>query len=671
MEDRAAPPEANFADAGLRESGMGAVASDDDHSSGTSSAGNESDGFSYFDDSVKEFLCLLRANDKATDEIDFIALSESKWDLLEEDCLTETQIEQEVNGDIVEIFEALAHNTVVRKVNLGFYLNSAECRISHIGAEAIAQALSSNQTILELTLSANGMKRTQMHTVLRGLRRNANNTRVRKLRIEGHFMDDIMGQDAPSAFLLRNEMRVLSELLSENSSIEELELVYNAVEWESCCPILCDALTRNSTIKILNVLDNHFLDASESRRLCAAASDETAVKVRANTSPGLPDLVRHSKNLDELHVRFIRELDNNYWRELIAAFKENSSVRDVSFFNSSNVEEGTYDDHLPLVLDAMSNQIERVGFKDILMGDKGLRAICKALSRSNSIRELDLMNCSKDGKPITQFGVEALLSLLRECKTFVSVKLRVDRSGFNYYRLGDEAALAIARAVMVRRGNTKEICLKRCGIGDEGAAALCRLLDVEHAQIEALDLGGNAFGFSVCAEFAKRLCRNEHLQSLDLAGAREGANGASQTKLHILFFDSLKSNRTLRCLSLPFGASEYTTAEKMRQYRAFRDLLQVNHTVNDISCLSSIDDVRHLGLLMSKANQKPPILASTMKHAPFPAYLLKDMSGGKFANALARADNVAGIDGVFSMLRQVSGDAIDAGSDQKRRGREE
>lgn len=72
-------------------------------------------------------------------------------------------------------------------------------------------------------------------------------------------------------------------------------------------------------------------------------------------------------------------------------------------------------------------------------------------------------------------------------------------------------------------------------------------------------------------------------------------------------------------------------------------------------------------------NKKHPILASTMKHAPFPAYLLKDMSGGILANALARADCVAGIDGVFSLLRQIS-DEIGGGPDdanQKTRGREE
>ena len=84
------------------------------------------------------------------------------------------------------------------------------------------------------------------------------------------------------------------------------------------------------------------------------------------------------------------------------------------------------------------------------------------------------------------------------------------------------------------------------------------------------------------------------------------------------------------------------------------DLLEVNHTITDVVPMT---DMEYIKDRMRNSNSKHPILASTMKGVPFPAYFTKDLSEVLVSEALERADNVAGIDGVFSLLRQV-GDSV-------------
>lgn len=686
MEDDTAALGADSDDAKNNEFGMGAVAggeapNDNDHSSSNSSAGNETDeddsSFESYEeeDAVEEFVRRLRANDKATDEIHLMDLAEEKWDFFEKEHEdksyreAEAAITEAVNEDIVKIFGALADNSVVTKINLNFLLPTMECRIAMAGASAIARALSENQSVVELVVAGQVIRgEDEIITILQGLE--STSTQIKKLSITGHFEDSIMEGMAPAAVLKSKACHFLATLLSENTSIEELELTWNSAAWRQCCDIICRGLGKNVSIKKLNLLHNDYLPPRVSSRLCESVSGRAEVKVSSNATSDLQLLVRNNKNIEELQICFIRRLGSKYWTELIGAFKEGHSIKCMSFSNEVK-EEGMYDVRLASLVEAIStSSVEKLTFNDMLMGDEGIGAICEALAKSNSLRGLEFINCSNVDKQITQLGAESLATLLRECKTFESVKLHVRRSGYKYY-VGNQGAITIANAVVMRKRAMKEIFLKKCGIRDEGAMALCRLLDIENVRIEVLGLCSNAFGLSICENFAACLSSNKHLRVLDLAGPRGGNDGASQTNIHILFFKSLEKNRTLEYLALPIETSQFTSKQKAKQWRALYDLLNVNHTVKEISCVGG-DELRFLKRKMEKANKKHPILASTMKRAPFPAYLLQNLSGGVYADALARADTVAGIDGVFGLFRQISvGISGVSDYDQKKRGREE
>lgn len=56
------------------------------------------------------------------------------------------------------------------------------------------------------------------------------------------------------------------------------------------------------------------------------------------------------------------------------------------------------------------------------------------------------------------------------------------------------------------------------------------------------------------------------------------------------------------------------------------------------------------------------LFSSTMKNASFPSHLIDGVPASLIPDAIERADDVAGIDGVFSLLRRV-GDGIWVGID--------
>ena len=95
--------------------------------------------------------------------------------------------------------------------------------------------------------------------------------------------------------------------------------------------------------------------------------------------------------------------------------------------------------------------------------------------------------------------------------------------------------------------------------------------------------------------------------------------------------------------------------QKLNLFAAFREMLQVNHTIDLESFYEyarGLDDE-----VMRSANKKHPVLASTLKSAPFPSHLVGGISVSLIPDAIERVDDVAGVDGVFSLLRKV-GDSI-------------
>ena len=69
-------------------------------------------------------------------------------------------------------------------------------------------------------------------------------------------------------------------------------------------------------------------------------------------------------------------------------------------------------------------------------------------------------------------------------------------------------------------------------------------------------------------------------------------------------------------------------------------------------------------------NRNHPILASTLKDSPFPVRLIQNLAENEIALAIERAENIAGIDGIFSLVRQLA-EGIATRALSKKRGRED
>lgn len=649
----------------------GEDADTDGHFSGTSSdIGNGSSKSEEEEDVIEEYVRQIRNNYKAVDIIDLNKFASEKWDDFElSGSETDAECEAIVNADIATVFDALTENVVVKKIYLGFQMsNGIECKITRVGAEAISRALAKNKTICDLeiagrTFSDDG----SLNTVLRGLREN-NNTKIETLTISGYEAEEIFEGEGPEAILPLDGIRILANILSENTSIRELRLVSNACAWtQNCCAVLCSGLRANTSVKMLDFLYNQWLDEEEMEVICQEVAGKAKVKYWSNASAKLPHFIFNNRNIEEIRITFMTfdTLDEDYWESLTAAFRKNDAIKTAIFtYNERTTRQGKFDPRLVnLVEGLVKGSVEKLSFRNMNVGDRGVAHVCQTLCRSSTIRELKLIDCGNRDHQITAVGAEALASLLRESKTLEKLKLDCIVSEPQYF-IGNQGAIAIASAIINRKAKTKTLMLDTCNIGDTGAIVLCGLLDLPKVGMEALCLNGNPFGVSVCSAFAKALRKNNRLEVLELGCPRKGETTAAETILHLLFLNSLEVNSVLRRLVLPYAPGAHTMEEGLKKRHALCRLSQTNHTIIGISALGNnhnfFDDNMRI------PNKKHPLLASTMKDAPFPANFIKDISGAILANAFVRTESIAGLDGVFRLLRQVGAEATRFANSKKR-----
>ena len=198
---------------------------------------------------------------------------------------------------------------------------------------------------------------------------------------------------------------------------------------------------------------------------------------------------------------------------------------------------------------------------------------------------------------------------------------------------------------------------------------LRRLLDAPTSTLESLDVGCNPFDPSLSKSFATCLQNSSVLRHLDIGGAREGWKVSTVVDVQIHLVCALRDNQLLRRLNVPhIGNRTIREEQKALRRKVFREVLQVNHSLIELSGYNNGWFERNM--LWMNREYPHPILSSIIKTAPFPAYLIKNLSGGILANALERTDDIAGIDGVFSLLRQVS-DSIAADEDTRKRSKED
>ena len=351
-------------------------------------------------------------------------------------------------------------------------------------------------------------------------------------------------------------------------------------------------------------------------------------------------------------------------------FAANKSIKNLVLVQEPGVSD-TFDKESKHLFEAIAlGPVEKISLKEIPLGDDAIGIICKALCRSKSLSELKIdcrmANHRKVEIPITRKGATHLGNLLRSSSCLESL---VIDSGYSskVTCIGDEGALIIANAIAERSVKTTKLSLRGCHIGDSGGRAFRNLLLSKNVTLEALDLGKNPFSLAVCKEFADCLRANNILQSLDLGNPRdESREVGDDARIHLI--GALKNNHTLKSLFLPYGRGDTDSCITRRCSRTdsiLREVLMVNHTLSYLGCYNDDETLENF---ISCANTKHPVLASTMKGAPFPARLIKDIPGSVVASAIERADAIAGIDGVFSLLQQV-GDAIATNDSSMKRAR--
>ena len=628
-------------------------------------------GFEDRVDEVEGLVAKLQANDRTVKRLCF---EFEKWEDL--NPWRNADDRAEIDEDVEKLCTALEGNRVVRRVEVGSGL------AMHVaferGAKAIARVLRRNQTVEDITIygwSFSGVA--GIPTVLEGL---VGNHVIKKLTISGQD-----GCDAPPPEIIGKSIsRALAKVLPK-TSIEELVLVDEAIDWEEGLDLICAGLRKNRTIKTLDLVNGlHASDFSCHNqnclhpgicaRLCEAIGGKAKVRVKTRACPGLNSLITNHQNIGELRVVFGQKLDAVQWRDFAKAFARNNSIETVIFCNDRHKRSPeTIDWRWRSVFEAIATKsVVNLMLSGMPLDDYGVGIICKALCRSTSIRELKLYSCGKEWIPpsrfrfswedspedtgdprITATSANAIAKLLRSSLSLESVHFS-SLFGTDEYAIGDEGAMTIAKAVALRGVKTTQLVLESCNITDKGGAALCRLLNMPYLQLEVLDLKRNNFGFPAVKRFVDCLSDNSTLRTLNISSDEKISN-SEKVDLQTRIFNVLKRNHVLSELTLPWiNTNKMSQQQKLNVCAAFQDMLKVNHTIHS---RSFPDFYKGLDEVMRSANYKHPVLSSAMKNASFPSHLIDDVPVSLIPGAIERADDIAGVDGVFSLLRRV-GDGI-------------
>lgn len=186
-------------------------------------------------DQVDELITKLRANDRMVKRL---GLDLEKWEDLSP--WSNADDRAEIDGDVEKLCRALEGNSVVRKLDVGcgFSMEVAFER----GANAIARALQRNRTVEDVTIYSESFSGVSgIPTVLGGL---IGNHVVKKLIITGHCGDD----EPPPEILGKSISRALAKVLPK-TSIKELVLVDEAIDWEQGLGLICVGFARTRQSK--------------------------------------------------------------------------------------------------------------------------------------------------------------------------------------------------------------------------------------------------------------------------------------------------------------------------------------------------------------------------------------------------------------------------------------
>jgi len=592
------------------------------------------------------------------------------WDL--EICLKEN-----VNNDMCKIFDALA--ICIYRLMDYVGVKQSDCKITTATAERLGRSLSKNLSVKHLVIYGEVFEELPGAVeVFKGLAKNAV---LKEFTFIGCYFLDLYGK--PEGLLDRDSTRYLAAMLAMNTSIEKLCLGGNCIRWFENTKTLCAGLMRNKTIKHIDLRGNLFVEPISAITLCSAATnakfDLQLPFLRQVLQEGyaVPLLIKTSQNIESLRLTLVNNWSDgsfdSVWASFVEAIPQNKSIKSIFIENETPNRLG---DDRRLVLpslditsfsEAIANNgvIQRLSFHEIPFGDEKVASFCEALRSSSTIREVKFSYCD-----ISQNAAKSLAETLRMNESIVSLSIQ-GRSVRcpNVIHIGDAGAIDIANAVTERSGVTKELSLVSCGIGDKGVKRLLDLLDEPRIGMETLNLHENKFEASTCESFAECLSRNTTLKELNL-WHKPDWGGEVIANHQALLLDALVNNTTLEKLSTPtlhppdeahrrkkgyLEQHDITYEAYFRKVEALRQLVKVNHTLNKLLGYSC--GAREAHNLLEEANSKHPVLATTMKGVQFPSNLITDIPVSVFGNALEKAEDLAGIDGLFSFVRQI-GDQI-------------
>lgn len=621
-------------------------------------------------DPTDELVHRMGINDKRIRTIDINShlhdkfLGDTEWGYWDFDV----GLKENINNDMGAIFGALATNTTVREVTIciGSLLDYTgvdpnDCKITNATAERLGCALSKNKSVKRLVILGGFFEELAgAVAVFTGL---ANNTDLRDFTLIGDEFLGLYGE--PEGLLDRISTQHLTTMLGENTAIERLCLGGNCIRWFEDTYLICDALKQNKSIKQIDLRGNLFLGPTKAIKMCA--STDAKFDLQLPFVPRVPLLIKSFHNIESLCLSLVNDWsDGKYhplWADFVDAISRNKSIKSIFIGNETP---NRFGDDRRLVLPSLdittfgksiatNGVIERLLFREVPLDDEVASSFCKALCSSSSIREVKFTCCD-----VSSNAAKSLAKLLRENESITSLSIQGRSSVFlkNAIHIGDAGALDIAEAVSSRNGITRELSLVSCGIGDKGVRRLLDLLDEPRHGLEKLNLHESKFEASTCEGFAERLTRNTTLRELDLWCKPDWGDEVVANN-QVLLLNALKKNTTLEKLVTPRlsapNDADLTYEVYLRKLDALRQLIKINHTLNRLYGYSCGDKEAHE--LLREANSKHPILASTMKGVQFPPNLIVNLPVSAFAPAIEKAEDLAGIDGIFSFVRQF-GDQI-------------
>ena len=293
---------------------------------------------------------------------------------------------------------------------------------------------------------------------------------------------------------------------------------------------LASALRANTTMKVLDISNNHGIAANGAKSLGRALSVNSSLQELniSRTSIG-----------DEGVAHIANALQTNTTLKVLHAKNCYISCKGAKSLGRAL---------------SINSSLEML---NISIGDEGVAHIANALQRNTTMKVLDVANCG-----ISDKGAESLARAL-------SVNSSLEELDISGTSIGNEGVAHIANALQ-KNTTLKILDVANCGISDKGAGSLARALSV-NSSLKELNISGTSIGDGV-SHIANALQANSIMKVLDVANcgisdkgteslARALAASSSLEELDISFncigdngiahiATALQANNTLKSLTL-------------------------------------------------------------------------------------------------------------------------